>query len=630
MAELFQATKQNISLHIRNILAEGELSAAATVKEYLTVQTEGDRQIQRSITAYRLEMVLAVGYRVRSPRGTQFRRWATTVLQEYLVKGFVLDDARLKEPAGAIDYFDELLERIREIRASEKRFYQKVRDLFTTAADYDGKDATARLFYQTIQNKLLWAVTHQTAAELIVARADAGKPNMGLLTFAGARVRKVDGAIAKNYLNEDEMRELNRLVSAFLELAEDRARRRQQTTMAEWVTFVDNYLKLAEREVLTHAGRVRHDDMLKLIDQRYASFNTTRQTAEREAADIAHEREIDAELRQIENAAGKAKRAAAYPAYKTSGIEWLGDVPEHWEVRRLKRACDVFPSNVDKKSQDGEPFVKLCNYTDVYYNETITSGIEFMVATASFDQIDKFTLRAGDTIITKDSESADDIAIGAYVPADLPGVVCGYHLSMVRPMTGFDGAFVKRLFESRYAKACFAILANGLTRVGLGQYELDNIELPFPPLAEQSAIAAFLDRETGKIDALVAEQERLMALLKEKRQAVISHAVTKGLDPNVPMQHSGVEWLGEVPAHWTVKPIRMIANVDLRFGLPPLAEQQEIIDQIAQISTQFDTLKNEAIRAIALLKERRAALISAAVTGKIDVRGLVDTKAQAA
>ena len=247
-----------------------------------------------------------------------------------------------------------------------------------------------------------------------------------------------------------------------------------------------------------------------------------------------------------------------YAKYKPSGVEWLGDVPEGWEVKPLKHACHVFPSNVDKKSHEGEVPVLLCNYTDVYYNETITAGMDFMEATASTEQIAKFTLRAGDTIITKDSETADDIAIGAYVPADLPGVVCGYHLSMVRPSPGTEGAFLKRLFDSNYAKSCFAVRANGLTRVGLGQYELDNVELPFPPLREQSAIAAFLDRETAKIDGLVAEQQRLMELLKEKRQAVISHAVTKGLNPRAPMKPSGIEWLGDVPEHWEVT---RIANV---------------------------------------------------------------------
>ncbi len=210
-----------------------------------------------------------------------------------------------------------------------------------------------------------------------------------------------------------------------------------------------------------------------------------------------------------------------YPAYKDSGINWLGKVPTHWDIRRLKRTCDVFPSNVDKKSYDGEAPVRLCNYTDVYYNETITDGLDFMAATASPEQVAKFTLRAGDTIITKDSETADDIAIGAYVPKDLPGVICGYHLSLVRPNDGTNGAFVKRLFDSIYAKSCFAVLANGLTRVGLGQYELDNIELPFPPPAEQCAIAVFLDRETGKIDALIAEQNRLAMLLKEEIESLV-------------------------------------------------------------------------------------------------------------
>ena len=208
----------------------------------MTVQTEGGRQVQCRIVKYRLEMVLAVGYRVRSPRGSQFRRWASAVLMDYLIKGFALDDRRLKEPAGGWDYFDELLERIREIRASEKRFYQKVRDLFTTSADYDRSDETARRFFQTIQNKLLWAVTGRTAAELILQRADPEKTNMGLTSWTGGRVRKLDVAIAKNYLAETEARELDLLVSAFLDLAADRARRRQQTTMAEWVDFVDQYL----------------------------------------------------------------------------------------------------------------------------------------------------------------------------------------------------------------------------------------------------------------------------------------------------------------------------------------------------------------------------------------------------
>lgn len=314
-----------------------------------------------------------------------------------------------------------------------------------------------------------------------------------------------------------------------------------------------------------------------------------------------------------------------YPNYKDSGVEWLGAVPEHWSVRRLKRACHVFPSNVDKKSHDGETPVKLCNYTNVYYNETITAEMEFMAATASADQIAKFTLRGGDTIITKDSETADDIAIGAYVQADLPGVVCGYHLSMVRPMADTDGAFVKRLFDSTYAKSCFAVRANGLTRVGLGQYELDNVELPFPPLPEQTQIAAFLDRETAKIDALVAEQRRLMELLKEKRQAVISHAVTRGLNPGAPMKPSGIEWLGDVPAHWEVTPLKYVltlrsggtpskANIDYWDGDVPWASSKDLKSEV--LSDTQDHITQRA------LDDGVAALVSAGSL-LIVVRGMI-------
>lgn len=308
MAELFDTTKQNVSLHIRNILAEGELSPQATVKDSLTVQTEGARTIKRRIAVYRLEMILAVGYRVRSPRGAQFRRWATTVLQEYLIKGFAIDDRRLKEPAQGWDYFDELLERIQAIRASEKRFYQKVRDLFATAADYDGTTETARRFFQTIQNKMLWAVTGHTAAELIVNRADAAKANMGLTAWTGDRVRKSDVVTAKNYLAEAEARELDRLVSAFLDLATDRAQRRQQTTMAEWTRFVDDYLKLAERPVLTHAGSVSHDRMEQVVGQRYAEFDATRREAARRDAEQEHEHEVEEELRRIASGLKDADR----------------------------------------------------------------------------------------------------------------------------------------------------------------------------------------------------------------------------------------------------------------------------------------------------------------------------------
>lgn len=249
-----------------------------------------------------------------------------------------------------------------------------------------------------------------------------------------------------------------------------------------------------------------------------------------------------------------------YENYSDSGITWLGEIPAHWKIKKLKYVATVYPSNVDKKMNKDQQPVKLCNYTDVYYNELIVPSLNFMQASATRDQISKFSLRAGDTILTKDSEDPEDIAIPAYVPETLSGVVCGYHLALIRPNTLDLGAYLKRLFESRYARSIFAIQANGLTRYGLGTYPLNNIRLPSPPVAEAKAIAAFLDHETAKIDRLIARQERLIELLKEKRQAVISHAVIKGLNPDVPMKDSGVEWLGEVPAHWTVTQLQHIVD----------------------------------------------------------------------
>jgi hypothetical protein len=311
IAELFQTTKQNVSLHLKNVFDDGELAEESVVKESLTTAADGKSYQTK---AYRLEAILAVGYRVRSPRGTQFRRWATTTLREYLVKGFTLDDERLKEPAGGWDYFDELLERIRSIRASEKRFYQKVRDLFTTSADYDGKDQSAQVFFKTIQNKMIFAVTGKTAAELILARADATKSNMGLTTWQKGRVLKGDVFTAKNYLAETEAAQLDRLVSAFLDLAEDRASRRQQTTMAEWMSFVDSYLKLADREILTHAGRISHEKMEEIIGKRYTVFDAGRREGERLAAEAEHVEEIDSELKKVTKQLEVTK-----PARKHSG-----------------------------------------------------------------------------------------------------------------------------------------------------------------------------------------------------------------------------------------------------------------------------------------------------------------------
>jgi hypothetical protein len=273
LAELYQTTKQNISLHIHNLFAEGELDPSATVKRYLTVQTEGRRQVRRAIDHYNLDVILAVGYRVRSHRGTQFRRWATERLHEYLVKGFVIDDERLKEgrTLGA-DYFDELLERIREIRASEKRFYQKIRDLYILAIDYDPATAETQEFFQVVQNKLHWAITRRTAAEIIAERADAGKPNMGLTTWKGGKVRRADVTVAKNYLNEAEIRQLNRIVTMYLDYAEEQAERRKPLYMRDWRAKLDAFLAFNEHDVLKDAGRVSAEVARRLALEEYEKF----------------------------------------------------------------------------------------------------------------------------------------------------------------------------------------------------------------------------------------------------------------------------------------------------------------------------------------------------------------------
>ncbi|MCC6822923.1 MAG: virulence RhuM family protein [Verrucomicrobia subdivision 3 bacterium] len=275
MAELFQTTPQNITLHLRAIYAEGELNETATCKDYLQVRSEGGRQIQRSLRHYNLEAILAVGYRVRSPRGTQFRQWATARLKEYLVKGFTMDDERLKNPPGKghTDYFDELLARIRDIRSSERRFYQKVLDIYATSVDYDPAAEASEQFFATVQNKMHWATHGQTAAEVIHARADAGKPFMGMLTTRpGGRVRKEDAAVAKNYLTEDELQVLNRIVNLYLEYAELQALERKPMTMRDWIANLDDFLKLSGRELLDHAGKVSHEAALAKAEAEYEKF----------------------------------------------------------------------------------------------------------------------------------------------------------------------------------------------------------------------------------------------------------------------------------------------------------------------------------------------------------------------
>lgn len=265
----------------------------------------------------------------------------------------------------------------------------------------------------------------------------------------------------------------------------------------------------------------------------------------------------------------REQRFQSYPAYKDSGVEWLGEIPAHWEVRRLKSTAFVQLSNVDKKSVEDQQSVRLCNYTDVYYNERITAELDFMAATATPEQVRRFSLRAGDVLITKDSESWTDIAVPAVVVEDLPEVLCGYHLAHVRPGAGHVGAFLSRAFSAIGPRDQFQVAANGITRFGLCGDAIQTGVFAFPPEPEQRAIAAFLDRETARIDALVAKKERLIELLQEKRTALITRTVTKGLDPTVPMKDSGIEWLGEIPAHWEVKALsRMLLRITYGFTNP--------------------------------------------------------------
>lgn len=282
MAELFATSKQNVSLHINSILKDRELDAISVVKEYLTTASDGKTY---NIKYYSLEMIMAVGYRVRSVRGVQFRQWATRHLTEYLRKGFVIDDERLKNPDGRPDYFDELLARIRDIRASEKRFYQKVRDLFALCVDYDATDKATQMFYAITQNKLLYAITGQTAAEIVVARAKADEPNMGLTSWKGKVVRKQDVIIAKNYLTADELDSLNRLVVIFLEMAELRAKNRQNLTMDYWRENVDKILVANEQPLLGNAGTVSNQMMEDFAHKVYVEFDARRKQQDAIAAD---------------------------------------------------------------------------------------------------------------------------------------------------------------------------------------------------------------------------------------------------------------------------------------------------------------------------------------------------------
>lgn len=290
MAELFQTSKQNISLHLKNIFNEGELEDNRVVKEYLTTAVDGKSYLTK---IYNLEAIIAVGYRVKSSRGTQFRRWATERLNEYLVKGFTMDDERLKAVVNiGSDYFDEMLERIRDIRSSEKRFYQKIRDIYKLAADYDPKAEETLEFFSIVQNKLHFAISGKTAAELIAKRADAAQPNMGLTSWKGAKVRRGDVTIAKNYLNAEEIEGLNRIVTMYLDYAEDQAKRHRQIFMRDWRKKLDAFLQFNERDILTNAGKVSKVVADQLALEQYDIFHQHRLMVEAEREALADDAEL--------------------------------------------------------------------------------------------------------------------------------------------------------------------------------------------------------------------------------------------------------------------------------------------------------------------------------------------------
>ncbi len=276
MAELFQTSVPNVSIHTKNVFDEGELIPEATLKKFLTVRREGSREVQRSLDHYNLDMIISVGYRVKSHVATRFRIWATQRLKEYIIKGFTLDDERLKNPDQPFDYFEELTRRIQDIRTSERRFYQKITDIYATSIDYDPTLDISIRFFQTVQNKMHWAITGKTAAEIVHQRADADKPNMGLTNWRGAMVHKQDVTIAKNYLDEAELAALNNLVEQYLVFAEGQAMRRIPMHMQDWISKLDAFLNINDREILTHAGKVSHEMARELAEAEYGQFNRKR------------------------------------------------------------------------------------------------------------------------------------------------------------------------------------------------------------------------------------------------------------------------------------------------------------------------------------------------------------------
>lgn len=314
LVDLFQRDKSVISRHIANVFEEGELDSAATVANFATVQTEGGRQVERHLDYYSLDVIISVGYRVKSLRGTQFRIWATQRLREYLVKGFTMDDERLKRSGGG-NYFDELLARIRDIRSSEKVFWRKILDIYATSIDYDPAYDLSKPFFATVQNKMHWAAHGHTAAEVIAERADAGKPNMGLTAWVGERPRKGDVGVAKNYLAKDELEALNLIVSFYLDFAELQALSRRPMNMRDWITKLDDFLRISERDILTHAGKVSHDDAMTLAATQYEKYR--KQQAALPSSVERHFDEAVAEVKQLTKPKSpKKKRSKPTPKSK--------------------------------------------------------------------------------------------------------------------------------------------------------------------------------------------------------------------------------------------------------------------------------------------------------------------------
>ncbi len=321
MADLFQTTKQNISLHIQSIFREGELSPEATVKKYLTVQREGNRDVRRYLEYFNLDVIISVGYRVKSHVATRFRIWATQRLREYIVKGFALDDERLKQ-AGGGSYFDELLARIRDIRSSEKVFWRKALDIYATSIDYNPNTDVSRQFFKVVQNKIHWAAHGHTAAEIISARADASRPNMGLTSWRGSKPTREDIDIAKNYLSLEELDVLNRIVSIYLDFAELQALNRNPMYMSDWIAKLDDFMRISERDILTHAGTVSHDEALGKARKEYETYR--KRMLEGPSAVERHFVEVVNEVKQLEKSKPrKAKKRAKRGRMKD---EWRSDV----------------------------------------------------------------------------------------------------------------------------------------------------------------------------------------------------------------------------------------------------------------------------------------------------------------